>query len=740
MGLAVHLFHVNSGIVLVDTPGVVAGQDQGLWDSYGTGAVTAVFVLDGYYCGMETHIENLIESFSNMPDEAAIFTINKWDIVVEDSDSPSEGEQASTEEYRGRCEDLRKTWPRLDVDNQVLCTKAKEALQCLKRGEGSDDCTKLLACLQKAVQSSLRTRVEDHTGWLVQFLQKRTEIFEKCLNIPDGTGQRIGQSETVRRYQDGLRRCEIWQEIVQNLRGKVDIGIKDLGLKLRDFLQSEREPLVRNWSLMEDQLPDITAFNNLEAVVRNLVVGKMTEIVKEWDRESDGLKHFERKIISEFKDQFCLMQNELDRILQMTGTSSTQPAHEVPTIDNLFYLPAVMFQSLPAAIAVILNAVLFPIAIGKDVVGSRREMKEYTGTKGTATSVLEQRREYVRGKLSGVLTEILHKKHYYNIIRECFQPALDLDELVKIIPQIKTFLQSQIAQIEANNIPLLKDQLTSRLADVRLFEVKEVRSYSLRVPVGISWKDTVSDVIGEGSFSRVYKATMTTEDRQNEEVAIKVPKIPLDGTIMDYLREEEILSEMKADCIVKFFGTAIDRRTNPVQLVMVFELCKCTLREAILQRPIPGPADCTREERPQVKEDDTGRTILKLGDVGIAKFERKIQGTRAGTELYMAPEVLQRLPTYDRKVDIYSFAFVLWELWYGRQADHGQHMNGSEFRTAVVTRNLRPALTEDLPQPQSDWMSLIQRCWEGEAKMRPTAEECLQCLNSIIERINKPTT
>ncbi|XP_078574182.1 uncharacterized protein LOC144860693 [Branchiostoma floridae x Branchiostoma japonicum] len=764
--------HLQSGIVLVDTPGVdiVSGQDPGLWDAYGIRAVTAVFVLDGSFFGNETQIEKLIKSFSNMPDEAAIFAINKWDIVVEDSDSSSEGEQGSTEEFNRRCDSLRNAWRRLDVDNQVLCIRAKESLWRLKQGEGSDDCTKLLACLETAVKSSLRARVKEHTGWLIQFLQKTTEIFEKSLNVPDFTGQNTGQSPTVQRYQDGLRRCELIPDIVKHLRGKVDLGIKDLSLKLRDFLAARGNAIVDGWNPSDEQLPNVGGFEDLENLVRRLVVSKMCDIVSEWDNKTNALKNFELKIISEFRDQFCLMPNELDSILQMRDASDVPPAAKLRTVDNIFFFPALMFQSLPSAIAAILNVVLFPFAIGKEVVGRRSEKKRYRGIEGTGTSVLDQRRDYVREKLNNVLMEILKKEHYYDIIRECFQPTVDLDELVKLIPQIKTYLQSQIRHIEENQFPLLKDQLIGRLADVRLFEATEVRSYSLEVPAGISWNN--SDFLGEGSFSRVYKATKTTEDGRNEDVAVKVPKIPLEGNIMDYLREEEILTEMKAACIVKFSGTAIDRRTSPVQLVMVFERCRCTLREELLQRPTPAPADCTLAERNQallfaadmakqtanalcylhgndivhrdlkldnifVKEDDERRTKLKLGDVGIAKYERKITGTRAGTELYMAPEVLQRLPNYDRKVDIYSFAFVLWELWYGRQADHDQHMSGNEFRTAVVTRNLRPALTEDLPEPQSDWMALIQRCWEGEAKMRPTAEECLQCLDSIIDRIDK---
>ncbi|XP_019645359.1 PREDICTED: uncharacterized protein LOC109486111 isoform X1 [Branchiostoma belcheri] len=765
---------LQSGLVLVDTPGVdiVAGHDSGLWDTYGTRAVTAVFVLDGGYFGNETQIQNLIRSFSNMPDEAAIFTINKWDIVVEDSDSSSESEQVSADEYTRRCDSLKEAWPRLDVENQVLCTRAKEALQHRKSGRPSDDCTKLLAHLETSFGSSLTTRVKEHTQWLVQFLQKAAEIFEKCLNIPDSRGQKTGQSEVAQRYKDGLRRCELKQEITKHLKGKVNLGIKDLSLKLRDFLVAEKGALVENWKPNDDQLPDIGGFDDLEDLIRRLVVRKMCDIVREWDKKTDLLKTFELNIVSEFKDQFCLMKNELERILQMRDVSDSQTSSKLRTIDNLFVLPALMFQSLPTVMAAILNALLFPVAIGKDVLGRRREKKEYTGTAGTATSVLDQRREYVRRKLNGILTEILNKEHYYNIIRECFQPAVDLNELVKLIPQIKTFLQDQITQIEENQFPMLKDQLIHRLADVRLFEATEVRQYSLHVPTSISWED--SDDIGEGSFSKVYKATMSRGDMQSGAVAVKVPKLALEVNIMDYLNEEDILTQLNADCIVKFYGTAIDRRANPVQLVMVFELCSCTLRERLLQELNPAPADCTRQDKVQamlcaadlakqtasalrylhddkdvvhrdlkldnifVKDDPSG-LLLKLGDVGVAKFERKIQGSRAGTDLYMAPEVLQRSPVYDRKVDIYSFAFVLWELWYGRQADHGHHLSDSEFRTAVVTRNLRPAVIEDLPSPECDWMKLIQECWEGDAKMRPSADQCVQRLNSIIDKINTET-
>ncbi|XP_035699585.1 uncharacterized protein LOC118432162 [Branchiostoma floridae] len=775
----------GSGIVLVDTPGVdiVSGQDPdpGLWEAYGTRAVTAVFVLDGYnMCvgkEIQPQIHNLIRSFSTMPDEAAIFAINKWDFLECQllGESSNDSDQVLQDEYNRRCDFLKKAWPPLAVDNavdnQVIRLKAKQALslelQDSKDEKTSDDCTKLLSCLEGAVSSSLATRVKEYTEWLLEFLREISEILSL---------------QTVERFKDGLLKCEIWQDIVVQMRGQFNIGTKHLARKLREFLQTNREELVSSWNPTEDQLRDISGFDDLEALVRHLVVGKMRDILREWEKKTKSMKQFEDKIVSEFQDQFFLVKSELERILPKKTDDDAQPAIQLPTIDSHFVLHDIMFKSLPTGIAAMLNAMLFPFAIGMGVLGKIREKKEYAGTGGN--EVFDQRRGYVRRKLNTVLTEVLNKQLYYNIINDCCQSTLHVDDLANHIPEIKSYLEKKIDDIERNNDDD-NNQWTSRLPDVRtdvlLFNATEVRSYSLQVPRDIFWNGR--DLIGEGSLSKVYRGRRLTKDGPDVEVEVCVP-MSLKDVIEDYQREEEILTKLNDDCIVKFFGndcivkffgTAIDRHTqsSTVQLVMVFERCNCTLREKLQQMQEGGlsaPASCTGEDRAEAllfaadmakqtaralcylhgkklvhgdlnldniflaQDDNPDRLTLKLAysEVGIVKCERfRKQETGAeapAARLYMAPEVLMKSAS-DRKVDMYSFAFVLWELWYGRQADHGNGLSDDDFCSEVVQRKLRPALTEDLP---SDWMTLIQRCWEGEANMRPTAEECLNSIAKII--------
>jgi receptor-interacting serine/threonine-protein kinase 5 len=60
--------------------------------------------------------------------------------------------------------------------------------------------------------------------------------------------------------------------------------------------------------------------------------------------------------------------------------------------------------------------------------------------------------------------------------------------------------------------------------------------------------------------------------------------------------------------------------------------------------------------------------VIKLCDLGISKRESDITKTKAGTPLYMAPEVLKE-EKYDRTADMFSYGILLWEIWYGNRIE-----------------------------------------------------------------------
>ena len=123
---------------------------------------------------------------------------------------------------------------------------------------------------------------------------------------------------------------------------------------------------------------------------------------------------------------------------------------------------------------------------------------------------------------------------------------------------------------------------------------------------------------------------------------------------------------------------------------------------------------------------------VKLADVGVAKHEKDITGTVCGTPLYLAPEVYGGR-IYNSKADMYSFGFVLWELWYGETA----------FQSAIATKpqsvllkevmrgSLRPSHITGTDHPWSIWQHVMTSCWSKDPRLRPTAQKSLESLKQL---------
>lgn len=123
---------------------------------------------------------------------------------------------------------------------------------------------------------------------------------------------------------------------------------------------------------------------------------------------------------------------------------------------------------------------------------------------------------------------------------------------------------------------------------------------------------------------------------------------------------------------------------------------------------------------------ENDKDVVKLTDVGLTKSEELISGTYVGTPVYMAPEVICRSGTYDRKADIYSLSVILWELWYGQDASEhiGQILLECNLtlNEAIEKHKLRPSL-EIESCPSLEIEDVIAKCWDDLPKKRLDARD-----------------
>ncbi|TYI81747.1 hypothetical protein E1A91_D05G175200v1 [Gossypium mustelinum] len=127
---------------------------------------------------------------------------------------------------------------------------------------------------------------------------------------------------------------------------------------------------------------------------------------------------------------------------------------------------------------------------------------------------------------------------------------------------------------------------------------------------------------------------------------------------------------------------------------------------------------------------------MKIADFGIACEEAycDLLADDPGTYRWMAPEMIKR-KSYGRKVDVYSFGLMLWELVAGTIPY--EDMNPIQAAFAVVNKNLRPAIPKDCPPAMR---ALIEQCWSLNPEKRPEFWQIVKVLEQFESSLNRDGT
>jgi len=122
---------------------------------------------------------------------------------------------------------------------------------------------------------------------------------------------------------------------------------------------------------------------------------------------------------------------------------------------------------------------------------------------------------------------------------------------------------------------------------------------------------------------------------------------------------------------------------------------------------------------------------VKISDFGLSR-EKQQEGSMTMTlggicnPRWRPPEITKNLGHYSEKVDVYSFALVVWEMLTGEIPF--ANLDGPQAAAQVAYTNLRPAIPASCPAPLR---GLIQRCWVDDAKSRPDFKDIVEELRAI---------
>ena len=227
-----------------------------------------------------------------------------------------------------------------------------------------------------------------------------------------------------------------------------------------------------------------------------------------------------------------------------------------------------------------------------------------------------------------------------------------------------------------------------------------------------------------------------------------------------YAKECRLLSNLRHPNVVQFIGVCFFQKEKLPILVMEYlasdlhdTLAKIDdiplfVKTSILQDVIRGLVYLHSQNPPIIHRDLTARNVLlnsamvaKIADFGVA---RRIVGghisfgpialTRVpGSNVYMPPEAFDENPTYDAKLDMFSFGHLT--LYTITQADpvplHPKNVSSKAANFEVECRRPFLSLLSDQLGKDHPLVSMTTQCLSDKPKARPTAREVLQLFDEL---------
>ena len=258
---------------------------------------------------------------------------------------------------------------------------------------------------------------------------------------------------------------------------------------------------------------------------------------------------------------------------------------------------------------------------------------------------------------------------------------------------------------------------------------------------------TLSNLIGNGGFGKVYKAIHNTS---NEVYAIKIidytkgnnnDKSNISFNYKSIQQETSLMRLVnKSEYILKYYGSYFSRETNTIWLIL--EYCAAgsavdlmlsmgrTLSEVevatIMEMVLKGLIYIHKLNL--IHRDIKGANIMlsedgfaKLGDfgIGIQMTDDEYRTSKKGSPHWMSPQVILN-KNYDTKTDIWSLGITCLELVEGEPpfAD----LNPDEVMLKISNN---PPKAEDIIDPKEhtdEFIDFVNLCLEINPNKRPSAD------------------
>ncbi|XP_066439143.1 mixed lineage kinase domain-like protein [Eleutherodactylus coqui] len=294
-----------------------------------------------------------------------------------------------------------------------------------------------------------------------------------------------------------------------------------------------------------------------------------------------------------------------------------------------------------------------------------------------------------------LLLAVEHREKFSRFFTEHTRKRQNQKDIDEDLRELKTYLTENISRT-MENVEDGMDKILSEMAAIKAvckrssWHITEIQATDLKFGPLLLEKPSHDLYLGEYHKSPVAIKVFKGQQIRNQDLIIKT-----------FRSESETMKKFECLNILRLYGICVDGSGADARYSLVMEYCeKGTLRQLLeresdmsWERRVSMALDAARAiyrlhqtEKNAILHGSLssskflvdGTYCVKLSGFELSKTESSLRRSsnaelrkRSMELVYIAPETLQNINTYDKRSEIYSLGVVLYEIASGRLPDQG---------------------------------------------------------------------
>ncbi|EDV25268.1 uncharacterized protein TRIADDRAFT_55130 [Trichoplax adhaerens] len=779
---------LKHGLVIIDTPGIDTGEDTIKQLMSYLPLITGVIYVtrcDDDIKLQENQFMDLLsimyyeyqKLFERLSPKSVIFICTHKDYMMP---------QESIEDLQSKIRAKMLTYWRGCTETQIHFLSITKAIHYFHLGYISDELYCIIGGLQRLVIDGMNDKVLKQGETLQNLLDSILFRYRVRLqNFDKNHHQREEEIENLLKILDQLtievEEKDVLKDTMDLMKEKQETIIHNIV----SFLQSPqaKEQLLQ-WS--DSDLPSGEGMKIIDSIIQKKINRRYITIVNEWEEKEQMFAQFRRELIERLEEKFGAIANTLDKYRNEVIVHSTITSHGKASYPSNTLFHRAFSTSEKVAIGVT-SPIWVPAGLLAAVIAL-----PVMGFKFTLTSLSERRKKhkynkdkikYVQEIVEASLESITVPGRLNSLVEGHIKPIIEYytkmsSEIPGILKTEKSLLQKELNHIHNNqfiyedtlDILQFGQQLLEDIATFKYTKLKQHQFYKMEDILDLNLKNPIL----QQEKSSMYFSRLKKCGGEIIPITLNITNQPADNDInqdeakciLQVLNTESILRNLNHRNIIAFYGLVVDpeRIQSPY---LAFEQIKMTLRSYFFDYMANVPSyydehDTNMMETYHVVIRYATQIISALdymhtygyiyknlnldtialshsNEIKLCEFGYVTTSSQpeddASSHFYIAPEVLTGKRIYNVKADTYSFAMVMYEMWYGSYAEEAMPEKEDDKKEIdeknyidAITQSKRPSL-EFTPQPPKAWIDLMVQCWSLNPVSRPTTADILLCLS-----------